>query len=430
MTNVTLREVLEVTNGRLLGNFNNRDVEISAVEQNTRHLVGGSMFIPYKGKNVDGHTFIRKALENGCIGCMTEKLVDSYVDGKFYVLVDNVVDALWKIVDLKRKKIHAKLICVTGSVGKTTTTGMIASVLSQKYSVFKTEDNWNDEFLCPEMIFKIQDSHDFAVMELGLGEHSSVKKMARFLKPDAIVLTRIGHAHIGITGSLEATRDEKCGTENGLPDDGVVFANADDLLISAYHFSHNVVPYGRNKDSKFLPEIKPHLEYAAYAAIEVGSHYGLSMVSIFSGISQFHPEAGRMDVVHKNDFTLIDSSFNASIESIELAINMLSSFGGNRVAVLGEMLEVGDYSEALHRKVGELVTDEKVDVLISIGEHARTVANAAGKNVVKYSAEGIDDAINAVDALIKARSDNVILCKGSHGSNVWMIADHLKLAGK
>ena len=434
MKMVTLKDVLDATGGRLLGKYDNLDTEIRAVGSNTRvmkrpgMMKDNEMFVAFKGDEIDGHDFISESFELGCIGCLTEREFDAYDDCKFYVLVNDTLEALWKIVALIRSRVRAQVICVTGSVGKTTTTGLIANVLRQKYSVFATEENYNDEFIGPEMVFQIDDSHDIAVLELGMGMHSSVSKMAKILRPNIAVLTRIGHAHIGKTGSLEATRDEKCGIEDGLGEGGFTVINIDDPMQRYYPFKHPIVTYGRYmSDAQELHHIPRYLEYAAYAAKVIGSMFRLTTDEIKNGIATFVPESGRMDIVKKQRFTLIDSSFNASVESIEMAIDILSTFNGRKIAVIGEMFEIGDYVEELHERIGAYIKPYMVDVLISVGEHSDCVLKAVDPRVTAFAVNAIPEAWSILTKVIlDGKGEDVILCKGSHASGVYQIADDLR----
>lgn len=436
MKDLTLQDVLHITGGRLLGSFDDLATAIPGVVQDTRIEIDKPyMFIPYKGNNADGYDFILEAFDKGCIGCLTEKTFPSYRTDRFYVLVDNVLGAVWKLVAVRRKEIRARMICVTGSVGKTTTTGMIANVLRQKYNVFETEENWNDEFLAPGMIFKITDDHDFAVIELGMGKNSSVRKMAKILRPDVMVITNIGYAHIEKTGSLLATRDEKCGTEEGLGPEGFVVANGDDEMLTSYHFSHPVLTYGRNASNLVTADTRnyvigpKHLEYASLAAIAVGEQHGLLNAEIQRGLRTYRQTEGRMDIVEKSKFVLIDSSFNASIESMKMALDVLGSQKMMRVAVLGEMLETGNYATMLHKELGKIVAEHKIDMLVAIGSHANDVVDEAKRMEPSLRASAADDieaAKEMIADIFKASLRPAILCKGSHGSGVYRIADWLK----
>ena len=422
----TLADAVKDTGGRLLGRFDDVSIEIPYIEQNTERLKGGSMFLPYKGRNVDGHEFIEDALRMGCIGCLTEKELPSYMDDKFYILVDDVVDAEWKIIASKLGDRSTKVICVTGSVGKTTTTGMIANVLRRKYSVFQTVGNKNDEYLGGEIAFQISDDFQYAVIEMGMGMESSVINMAKAIRPEMIVFTNIGYAHIEKTGSLEATRDEKCGTEKWLADHGLAVVNCDDPLLMSYEYTHQVVKYGREKgDWKFLD----HVVYPQRAAFTVGRICGLDDTEICEGIMSFKNETGRMDVIHLERMTLIDSSFNASVASVNNALDYLGAFPMTRIAVIGDMLEVGSYAEHVHNLVGRHVSKENTDVLIAVGSHGTDVIHGVfDKDVEKHLAPDLSTAEEILRSVIERCSDGppTVLIKGSHGSGVYMIAEKIR----
>lgn len=430
MINVTLKDVLNVTGGKLLGTYDRLDTRIYAMCTDTREINGNEMFVPYKGLNVDANTLITEALTKGCSGCLTETEHDEYLDGKYYVHVSSTLEAVWKLVEFIIEQSKADIICVTGSVGKTTTTGMIANVLRQRYIVLETEDNKNDEFLCPEIVFKLTNAHDYVVLELGMGRNSSVRKMAEFLRPDMLVLTKIGYAHIVRTGSLAETRNEKCGAEQWLKRRGTVFVNADDPLQMDYTFTHMKQFYGSGMNDEFIDGMPKHLEYAIRASVAVGKHCGLTDEEISNGIRSYVPQNGRMDVYENPDkhYTLIDSSYNASIESIRMAVDTLAGYGGRHIAVIGEILEVGDYADFLHREAGKYMTADKVQILISVGRYAHAMTEAAKMNGVEtYTADSIDEAYDRLLEFISSSdNENTVLIKGSHGSGVWKIAEKMK----
>ena len=426
MKRYTLADALKDTGGKLLGRFDDVNIEIPYIEQNTERLKGGSMFLPYKGRNVDGHEFIEDALQMGCVGCLTERELSSYRDDKFYILVDDVVDAEWKIIASKLCERSTKIICVTGSVGKTTTTGMIANVLRQKYSVFQTVGNKNDEYLGGEIAFQISDDFQYAVIEMGMGLESSVINMAKAIRPDMIVFTNIGYAHIEKTGSLEATRDEKCGTEKWLADHGIAVVNRDDPLLMSYEYTHQVATYGREKgDWKYLD----HVVYPQRAAYTVGRICGLDDREIYDGIASFKNEPGRMDVIQIDRMVLIDSSFNASVASMKNAIDCLGRTCGTRIAVLGEMLEVGDYASRVHNLVGEHISKGNTDVLIAVGKHGADILQGVDSaDVEKHLAPELHTAEEILRSVIERCADDppTVLIKGSHGSGVHMIAEKIR----
>ena len=436
MKGLTLREILTATGGVPLGGFRDFDMEAPPIVTNSKEASWPSMFVPYRGARNDGHDFIEEALDNGCIGCFTERELPAYRDDKLYVRVDSAVKAVWEVMALWRSRLKTKLICVTGSVGKTTTTGMIASVLRRRFRVFETVDNCNDEFLAPEMISRIEPDCEFAVLELGFGTNSSVSKMAKILRPDVMVLTNVGYAHIRESGSLERTRDEKCGTEKGLAPGGFVVINGDDPLLRKYDYTRPVVTYGADSRNDVsldgsLPVTAQHLTYPTLAAATVGRLFGLDADEIASGVLSFRQESGRMDVIERDGFTLIDSSFNASPASMKMALDTLSEYGGKRIAVLGDMLELGAYADELHAEIGAYATSGKADVLIAVGKYADAVLNGMrGDNVAAMKCADCAEAFDTVSGIIRecrnAGEKCVVMCKGSHGSNLHRLAGKLK----
>ena len=296
--------------------------------------------------------------------------------------MDNNLEAIWKIASLWLFRLNdTKVICVTGSAGKTTTTRTLTSVIRQRFSFFETMENWNDECLVPIMISLIEPDCEYAILKLGMGLCSSVSKMANAIRPDALVLTNIGYAHIQRTGSLEGTRDEKCGAERGLVEAGRVFINGDDPLLREYNYLHSVTTYGTGLHNDVHPQayltfLPKHLMYSAIAAFAVGSYVGLSKDEIIDGIKAFR------DFIQCDHFLLIDSSFNANPASMKIAIDTLYGYDGERIAVLGDMLELGSYSKQLHHELGAYVAASNIDTLIAIGKYAEDIKAGVNNKAV------------------------------------------------
>ena len=436
LVKITIGDILDATDGKLLGSFLDNTVTITSLVIDSRRSCSHALFIPFKGDKNNGYDFIDDAFDRGCAGCIIDHELPSYAEGKCYILVDNNLEAIWKIARLWLSRLNGtKIICVTGSAGKTTTTRMLASVLCQRFSVFETMENWNDEYLAPLMITLIEPDCEYAVLELGMGLWSSVSKMAIAICPDVLVLTNIGYAHIQRTGSLEGTRNEKCGAERGLVDTGHVFINGDDHLLREYSYLHSVTTYGTGLHNdvhphEYLTFLPKHLMYAAIAAFAVGSYVGLSKDEIIEGIKAFSPAAGRMDFIQCDRFLLIDSSFNANPASMKMAIDTLSGCGGKRIAVLGDMLELGSYSKQLHHELGAYLATSNVDTLIAVGKYAEDIkAGIDNKAISVTVCQNIEDGLNRALAEIQVCRECTVLCKGSHGSEVYKIADGLKKLG-
>ena len=437
---LTLGDILDTIDGKLVGSFQDKTVMITALVDDSRNSRSHALFAPFKGVENNGYDFIDNALDSGCAGCIIDHELSYYIKGKCYILVDNVLKAVWKIARLWLSRLNGtKVICVTGSAGKTTTTRMIASVIRQRFSVFETLENCNDEYSTPSMISLIEPDCEYAILELGMGLCSSVSKMSNAIHPDVLVLTNIGYAHIQRTGSLECTRNEKCGAERGLVDSGFVFINGDDPLLREYSYLHSVITYGIGLHNDFHPQeylkfLPKHLMYSAIAAFAVGSYVGLSKDEIIDGIKAFRPAAGRMDFIQCDCFLLVDSSFNANPASMKMAIDTLSGYAGKRIAVLGDMLELGVYSKQLHYELGAYVAASNIDTLVVVGKYAKDIKEGVNNKAVSVTVcQNIDDGLNkALTEIQNSRMNSkecTVLCKGSHGSEVYKIANGLKKFG-
>ena len=437
---ITIGDILDITDGKLVGSFQDDTVTITALVDDSRDSRSHALFIPFKGEKNNGYDFIDNALDSGCAGCIIDRELSSYAEGKCYILVDNNLEAIWKIAKLWLSRLNGtKIICVTGSAGKTTTTRMLASVIRQRFSVFETIKNYNDEYSAPSMISLIEPDCEYAILELGMGLNSSVSKMATAIHPDALVLTNIGYAHIQRTGSLEGTRDEKCGAERSLIDNGRVYINGDDPLLREYSYLHGVTTYGTGLQNDihsqehlaFLPK---HLMYSAIAAFAVGSYVGLSKEEIIEGIRAFSPATGRMDFIQCDRFLLIDSSFNANPASMKMAIDTLSGYEGKRIAVLGDMLELGSYSKQLHHELGAYVATSNIDTLIAVGKYAEDIKAGINNKAISITVcpnieAGLNRTLTEIQKCHTSAKECTVLCKGSHGSEVYKIANDLKKFG-
>lgn len=399
-TNLTLKEIIDVTNGNLV--YGNENEECISFERDTRAIKDGDIFIGFKGETVDGGIRYKEALENGAKGCIINKCANENlekIENKFILEVEDTILATQQIAKLKRKKYNIPVVAVTGSVGKTSTKDIIASVVSEKYDVLKTQGNMNNHIGLPMTILGLR-NHTAMVVEMGMNHFGEISTLTKIAKPTIAVITNVGTAHIGNLGSRENILKAKLEILEGLSKDGTVVINNDNDLLHKWYLenkdNYNIVTYGIENDSMEKAQDINYLEssskynlknegiievpvggeafvYNSLAAISVGKTLGISMDKIKQGILKFELTKMRLDVQKSSKgYTIINDCYNANYDSMKSALQYLNRTPGNRkIAVLGDMLELGDFSKKLHEGVGNAVVENKVDILITVGKEAK-----------------------------------------------------------
>ncbi len=408
METITLKQLLEAVDGRLLGPFTALDTPITQVETDSRSIHPGALFIPLVGERFDGHAYINPALEGGALGCLTAHERDSYRTDRFYVKVDDTERALGRLAAWYKNRFPIPFLGVTGSVGKTTAKDMLAAVLGVKFKVLKTEGNHNNNIGLPLTLLKLDSSHQMGVLEMGMDKFGEIDYLAGIVEPDVGIITNIGDAHIERLGSRENIFKAKCELLSHMKGDGVLVLNGDDPLLStlkgntpvpalfcgqgegcAYRAQvtggdgvshiHCRLTTPRMDREVEIPALGEHMVYPALIAVAVGERFGLTPDQIEEGIRQFVPTRMRMNVLRRGaGVTILDDTYNANPQSMRAAISALSdSRGSRKVAILGDMLELGPFAPALHAGVGEYLGQARIDCLVAVGELAGHIAQAA-----------------------------------------------------
>lgn len=446
---ITVKDIINVTNGELI--VGDENTIFDNFSKNSKEIEEGDFYLGFKGENTNGSIFFEEALEKGAKGCIiqdvevTKEHVEKYKD-KVIIKVEDVVTAVQEIAKLKRSLYNIPVIAVTGSVGKTSTKDIVASVVAQKYKTLKTEGNYNNHIGLPLTILKLR-NHEALVLEMGMNHFGELSVLTKIAKPTVAVITNVGTAHIGILGSRENILKAKLEILEGLQDGGRVIINNDnDLLHSWYEENkdkYDVVTYGVDNDSDYMAEdiiytesgskyilkgenknvIVPvggnHFVQNSLCAIAVGKVNEIKTDMIIDGIEKFELTKRRMDISKlENGVTIINDCYNANFDSMKAAIEYLGKLKNRRkIAVLGDMLELGEFSRELHEKVGEEVAKNGIDILVTVGEEAKFIASAARKSQMKQ--ENIVESDSNIDAIkvIKniIRENDTILFKASNG---------------
>ena len=446
METITLGQLLQAVNGTLLGSFSDLEAPVSRVDTDSRTIHPGALFIPLTGERFDGHAYINAALEGGAVGCLTARERESYRADKFYIRVANTQRALRDLAAWYKSRFHIPFVAVTGSVGKTTAKDMIAAVLGVRYNVLKTEGNFNNNVGLPLTLLRLDRSHEIAVLEMGMDRFGEIDYLAGTVKPDVGVITNIGDAHIERLGSRENIFKAKCELLPHVKKDGLLVLNGDDPLLATLRETAPVpaVFCGKEDGLEYraevmggdgvsciecrlitprmdrrvkIPALGEHMIYPALIAAAVGERFGLTAEEIEQGLVRFVPTRMRMNIVRRGDgITILDDTYNANPQSMRAAISVLADSGGARkVAVLGDMFELGPFAPALHHGVGECLGKAGIDCLVAVGELSQHIAQGARENGVPTVYHCADKAA-AMTVLPKVvEPDSTILVKASRG---------------
>ncbi len=455
MRSLSLKELVDATSGTLVAG--DPKTRISNICTDSRKVADGDLFIAIRGERFDGHDFVPAAFEKGAAGCVVSRDVD-VPEGRFAIRVSDTVKALGDIARYYRSGFPVKMIAITGSVGKTTTKDMVASVLSRSYSVLKSEGNFNNEIGLPQTLLKIDETHEFAVVEMGMRGLGEIRYLTTIARPDIAIITNIGISHIERLGSRQKILEAKLEILEGLPQNGIVILNGDDNMLSALkgllpyrtvfyaledknadYCAYNIKTEGmavyfsvRIKNDEYdvyLPAPGIHNVYNALAAIAAGAETGMEPSEIISGIASYSSGEMRLDIRDLNGITIINDAYNASPSSMEAALRVMKELGQGRrmIAVLGDMLELGEYAETAHYDVGRLAARTGVDHLLATGHFAvKYCEGAVAAGISEENARHFEDNRGVIEYLKNiVKSGDIILVKGSRAMKMEEVAEAL-----
>ncbi len=457
MEPMTIREIMEAVGGSLLGEFGDLNRTVSRVETDSRTIHPGSLFIPLVGERFDGHAYINAALEGGAAGCFTQRERDSYLPGKFYIKVKSTHRALRDLAKYYKKKFSVPVIAITGSVGKTTTKDMVAAVLGEKYSVLKTEGNLNNDIGVPMTLLRLKPEHQIAVLELGMNHAGEIDYLSAIVEPDLILMTNIGDSHIEHFGSREKILEAKSEIFHHAKPEAPAIINGDDPLLNTLpgklpqhpfvrvgaaqgldYRAVDLVSDGKSRitctvktpDGDFpveIPALGDHMIYPTLMAAAVGRRFGLTAREIADGVLHFAPTKMRMNILTRgDDITILNDTYNANPQSMRAAVEVLSNAKGEyKIAVLGDMFELGPLAPALHAGIGEYLAKAGIDCLVAVGElskHIYDAAKAAGVPVCWHCADKAQ-AKPVLDSVVRPHA--TILVKASRGMALEELVEYL-----
>lgn len=460
MEYMNFNEIVKAVEGGIY--YKSQNHVFSCVCTDTRKIEKNSIFFALHGEKFNGNDFIVDASNKGASICIVDEIKFDLHDinqNTSIIKVNDTIEALAELAAFYRRKLNIKIIGVTGSTGKTSTKDILAAVLSKKYKVFKTEENFNNEIGLPLMVFKLDRSYDIAILEMGMSNFNEIHKLAYITRPDLAIITNIGISHIENLKTRENILKAKLEITDYFTKDNVLIINGDNDLLSMYSSDKfNVVKIGidnqcdftakdicieeqnvkykiAERNSDFIsPEFKinlpgKHIVYNSLLAIACGRILNINYSDIISGLENLEMTAMRLDIVKCGNFILIDDCYNASPDSMKAAIDVLANIHAKtRIAILGTMKELGDEGFNAHVEVGRYAKEKGIDNLIVTGEfsEAYKIGYSDGDNG-SGSFIKIDDYDHIVDYAKKILRDNAcVLVKASHSMNFEIIVQKLK----
>lgn len=461
MRNLKIKEIIEATKGKLIQG--NPEIICKNFSKDTRTIQKGDTYIAIKGEKFDGNLFWKQALEKGAECVIVSDIQYESKDLEMYqdkniIKVKNTLEALYQIARLKRSFYQIPVIAITGSVGKTSTKDIVANIVSQKYKTLKTIGNNNNNIGLPFTILNLQDE-EAMVLEMGMNHLGEISLLTSIAKPNICIITNIGTSHIGNLGSRENILKAKLEILEGIENPTIIINNDNDLLHKWNEENKDkrtIVTYGihepsninakdiqlKDNSSEFtchfekgnitieVPVGGEHFILNALCAVSVGKTLEIENDKIIKGIKEFELTKKRMDITEtENGIKIINDTYNASLESMEASLKYVNEFRNNRkIAVLGDILELGEYSQKIHEKVGEIVYQNKIDLLMCSGENAKYIVKQAKKagmaeNMIYY----FENKEEILDKLIQiVKPGDVILCKASNGMRFFELAEKLQ----
>lgn len=446
-----IKEIVEVTDGRLInGDINNLatkfNISIKKHDEN-------EFYIPITWREVDRQSYIMDAAEAGCMGYLISNIYEEKeevikesikINPNIVIIeVENINAAIYKMASYKRNKvIDNPVVAVTGSVGKTSTTEMISSIMKEEKNILSDRGNNNAAPLLSLIMLDI-DEYEMAVLEAGMASKNVMEPISKLLKPSVIVINNIGTSHIGNLGSKEEILEEKLKLTIDMKDEKIVFLNDDDILLKqvkmddTYYvkrysleeaknikqngeyitFETNV--YGENTSFK-LKAYGIHNVSNAICAIRIGETFKIKRESIQKGISNYISVDRRFNVINKNNYIVIDDTYNASIDSMKAGLIAANNMKDckRKIAILGDMLELGEYSEELHRQVGEFFKEINFDILLTQGENSKYICESAKKYIFDKKIKNFENQEELIKYILnEIKEGDLIYLKASKKMN-------------
>ena len=448
MTGCTVKELCAAVGGTLL---QQSGAVVTQVSTDSRSIPNRALFVPLVGERFDGHDYLAAALERGAAGCLTAKKPASLLPDKFYIQVSDTLEALKALAAWYRAKFDIPMVQVTGSAGKTTTKEMSAAVRSQRFSTLKTQANFNNAIGTPMTLLNLAPEHQAAVIETGMNHFGEIRYLGEMVRPTVAVITNVGDAHIeNLGGTRQGILQAKCEIFENLQPGGLAVLNGDDELLSGLTLPFETVLCGRHERCGVrvtnvaehgiegvtctvttkrevyevaIPSPGAYMIYPAAMAIAIGEHLGLTKAELLSGIAAYRPVGSRMHLVRcGGGRIIIDACYNATPPAMAEALRILAQTEHpRRMAVLGDMGELGDLTEQAHRDMGALTRTLGLDTVVAVGPKAKAIQDA-NPDVLWFPT--VAEALSAIRAAFTAGT--AVLVKASHAMHFTDIVKDLE----
>lgn len=448
MEKININDIKNYTNGEL--KQTNKNNQITKISIDSRDINEETLFIPIIGAKFDGHNFMNSAYEKGCRNFIEDENHNFQKKDINIVKVKDTTKAFGLIAKGYKEKFNIPLIAITGSVGKTSTKDIITSVLKTKYNITKTQGNLNNEIGLPKTLLTITNKTQIGVIEMGMDKKGEIDYLTNLVNPNIAIIINIGMSHIMNFKNQEGIFNSKMEIVNGLKENGLLIVNGDDKFLKTLkNKKHNykLLTYGFEKDNDIycknyeiketnstftcvykekeynftISSIAKHNIGNALIAIILGFKYNLTQEQIQKGLLEIELSQNRLDITKTNKYTIINDTYNSSYDSVTSALEVLNNFKTRKVAILGDILELGDYSKEIHQKIGKNI---KCDVLIAIGTEAKQIYEEAKQNIESYYFLTKEEFYDKIPTILQ--EEDTILVKASRGMELDKVVEKLK----
>lgn len=453
MEKIRIKEIRDALNGEFINSTKNYNID--NISTNSKDVTSSSLFIPIIGETHDGHNFMEDAYNNGCKNFLIDKNHTFDKTDVNLIKVDDTTIALGNLAYAYKEMFKVVCVGVTGSVGKTSTRDIIYSVVSKQYKTLKNEGNLNNNIGIPKTLFNLDKSYKAAVIEMGMNHKGEIKYLTDMVNPYIAVISNIGLSHIENFENQEDIFKAKMEITSNFNKNNILIVNGDDPYLKQVkpkNPEYRVYTYGFSKSNDIyctnyvigkdyidftciinyneeyfrIPTIAKHNIYNAMAAILVAINLNIGLPKIKEGLKEFTLTKGRQTIIEKKYLTIIDDSYNASLDSVKSAIDVLNNFKTRRVAILGDILETGSYNEEIHKNIGAYLP-KKIDFLIAVGPSSKYIIDEAIKqgfnkdNIVHF--DNYENLLTNITKLLQ--KNDTVLVKASHGIKLYEVVEYL-----